>query len=159
MSKIFALLQEFPTEEHVQGICKFQQGEATCRYLALNPEGLHCVKASILRETLDERVKDGDIRSRGDNCDGPLGVIIANKPELVGNSVKYTESMPSISETGTLRDILVESNMVHVVGDWPGDNYDRWFNEEYLEITVSPSAITFGAAGLGAFAGQMTIYL
>jgi len=160
MHKVSALLQEFPTEEHVRDVCKFQQGKATCRYLALQPGGLCCVKASGLREIIDQRVQAGDFGSLGDNCDGPLGLIIANKSELIGNPLEYTETMPSRSASGTLRDILKEDNTVHVAADWEGDaNSDRWFNEEHLEITVTPIAVTFGVAGLGAFAGQMTIHL
>lgn len=57
--------------ETVERVCKIGQ-EAECRrYLVLGPEGFGCAKHNAsIKDALDTMVETGDIRARGDNCEG-----------------------------------------------------------------------------------------
>ena len=64
--------QEIPSDEHLQNVCKFTQGEATCRYLSITP-GLpgrmeRCSKGSNLQSSIDAR--GNSMKAKGDNCSG-----------------------------------------------------------------------------------------
>ena len=59
---------------HLESVCKIHQKEKTCRYIALNVEGLFCSKKTPMRQILDDRVKKNQMTAQGDNCEG-LGAI------------------------------------------------------------------------------------
>jgi hypothetical protein len=59
-----------PDTFHVDSVCKLGHGEETCRYLAMSANGWSCEKLGPMRAYLDNRVKNGSIRARGDNCEG-----------------------------------------------------------------------------------------
>ena len=56
--------------EHVKNVCKVGQGVESCRYLAGGIRGLECMKNTSLAKSLDNRVEEGTMNARGDNCDG-----------------------------------------------------------------------------------------
>ena len=56
-------------------VCQYQEGEKTCRYIALTVQGFVCVKNCPLKEKVDlmvEMAKQGHVKftARGDNCEG-----------------------------------------------------------------------------------------
>jgi len=61
---------KYPTDEWTKAVCKTGQGELTCRYLTMGPNGWSCEKFGSLREHLDRRVANEEMNARGDNCEG-----------------------------------------------------------------------------------------
>jgi hypothetical protein len=64
------------SDDEADTICRMGKGALCCRYLILQaaePAGLACAKHTELRVYLDERVADGSIVARGDNCPGKSG--------------------------------------------------------------------------------------
>jgi hypothetical protein len=60
-------------KKHLKHICRFGQGEKTCRYLASGTRGIECAKHDPeLRPVIDRRVKNDDFVAQGDNCEGIL---------------------------------------------------------------------------------------
>jgi len=59
---------------HLNSVCKIEQQEKTCRYIALSEIGFVCMKKSPAKNKLDEMVTKESISARSDNCEG-LGVI------------------------------------------------------------------------------------
>ena len=57
-------------DDYVENICKIGQQEKTCRYLLMGPHGWCCGKLSHLKEYFDQRVANGAMLARGDNCEG-----------------------------------------------------------------------------------------
>ena len=55
---------------HLSSVCKIEQGEETCRYIALSQIGYVCMKKSPAREKLDEMAMDEKMKARSDNCEG-----------------------------------------------------------------------------------------
>lgn len=60
------------TESHVKDVCRPGTGTETCRYLLLGAGGWVCGKHTVLAVTLDDRVREGTIVARGDNCAGMI---------------------------------------------------------------------------------------
>lgn len=58
------------TDDYAKSTCRIGQGAACCRYLTMSPKGWECQKHQSLRGLLDQRVSDGTINARGDNCEG-----------------------------------------------------------------------------------------
>lgn len=58
------------SQKHLDTVCKRGQGEECCRYLCIDRSGWMCAKLTPLKTTFDERVADGKMRSKGDNCEG-----------------------------------------------------------------------------------------
>ena len=156
--KLVETLLRFPTEEHVENVCKLGQGEKTCCYLTTGPNGWSCAKSSSLRQTIDERVASGTMNAKADNCEGLLGFIIEHQQELVGKKVEYEESMPSYRSAGPFKRMEVKNGNFFIFWDDDGER-DNATNVKYLDITVSLQRITFGVARLGSFAGRTTIIL
>ena len=57
-------------KEKAINICKMGQGHDCCRYLGAGMKGLECLKLTELKHFLDNRVLEGTINARGDNCEG-----------------------------------------------------------------------------------------
>jgi len=57
---------------HLVRICKPGQGHKTCRYVLADASSITCGKLSCHKDTLDQRVNNGDFVATGDNC---LGVV------------------------------------------------------------------------------------
>jgi len=55
---------------HLERVCKKGEGQETCRYIGLGPEGFVCVKNTKLARFLDERVANDQLKAQGDNCNG-----------------------------------------------------------------------------------------
>ena len=52
-------------------VCRLGEGAACCRYLVVGETGPECVKLDPdHRAVIDERVADGLVTARGDNCEG-----------------------------------------------------------------------------------------
>jgi hypothetical protein len=60
------------TEDHINNVCKIGQGIDCCRYLTLggSPRGFNCEKGTGVGILLDDRVRNGQMIARGDNCPG-----------------------------------------------------------------------------------------
>ena len=159
---LIAALLEFPTQEHVNSVCKLGQGEQTCRYLTSTggkKQGWTCEKSGSLRRILDERVAYGTMNAKGDNCGGLLELILENQKELVGKQVKYEETTPTYRSAGPFKRVEVKSGMCRIFWDDHGKEKDVTINLDYLNIDVSPGSISFGVSGLGSFAGTTNILL
>lgn len=59
-----------PDKEWATTVCKVGRGADCCRYITMAPKGWSCEKHSALRETLDRRVANRQMKARGDNCKG-----------------------------------------------------------------------------------------
>ena len=57
-------------KSHLNTICKYKQGQNTCRYIALTVKGFVCVKKTPMKKMLDDRVKEDKMKAKGDNCEG-----------------------------------------------------------------------------------------
>lgn len=55
---------------HLNSICQFKQGKQACRYIALTVSGFSCVKKTLMKDMLDKKVQDEEMKARGDNCEG-----------------------------------------------------------------------------------------
>jgi hypothetical protein len=57
------------TDEYVKETCRPGQGEKTCRYLLMGPEGWECGKMDpSAKIIIDRRV--GGMAAKADNCEG-----------------------------------------------------------------------------------------
>jgi hypothetical protein len=63
---------------HLDTVCKIEQKEKTCRYIALSKIGYVCMRNSPARIKLDQLVKDGSMMAKAENCEG-LGTINEKK--------------------------------------------------------------------------------
>jgi len=59
---------------HLNSVCKMNQKEKTCRYIALSKIGYVCMKKSPAKQKLDEMSNNESMSARSDNCEG-LGVV------------------------------------------------------------------------------------
>lgn len=59
---------------HLEGVCKIEQKEKTCRYIALSKIGHVCMKKSPIKDKLDKMAHGLDMSALSDNCEG-LGVM------------------------------------------------------------------------------------
>lgn len=59
---------------HLDGVCKIEQKEKTCRYISLSQMGYVCMKKSPAKDKLDEMANNESMSARSDNCEG-LGAI------------------------------------------------------------------------------------
>jgi len=63
-------LEFFIDDEYVLKVCR-PGSEETCRYLLMGPKGWGCGKMSPdVKQTLDQRVDQGLMVAKGDNCAG-----------------------------------------------------------------------------------------
>ena len=60
---------------HLDGVCKIEQKEKTCRYIALSQIGYVCMKKSPAKDKLDEMANNESMSARSDNCEGLGGKI------------------------------------------------------------------------------------
>lgn len=59
---------------HLNSVCKLYEKHETCRYICLYPIGFVCAKKTPMKKMLDQRVAEGKMTARSDNCEG-LGEI------------------------------------------------------------------------------------
>jgi hypothetical protein len=57
-------------EERVTNICKRGQGAATCAFLCVMPS-FACAKYSNIEDIIRQRLQEGSMSARSDNCSGP----------------------------------------------------------------------------------------
>ncbi len=60
---------------HLDVVCKIEQKEKTCRYIALSKIGHVCMKKSPAKLKLNQLVKENKMTAQADNCEG-LGDLI-----------------------------------------------------------------------------------
>jgi len=160
---IFNVLQVFPSEQHVKETCKPGDGDGTCRYLMMGRRGWNCGKGGSFKRILDERVRKGEMHAQGDNCAGILGVLHENQAALKGKRVEYRESMPTHLDSAVFTRMEIANGMLRLfVEDADEDEREKQIssiNVDYLDMDVSPTAITFSISGLGSFGGETTIFL
>lgn len=59
------------SEETANTVCLRGKGEKCCRYLGMGPGGLRCLKLDAqMKAFLDQRVAQGTMGAKGDNCKG-----------------------------------------------------------------------------------------
>lgn len=63
-------------ESHVENVCIPRQS-ATCAFLGVSPEGFSCLKSSDLEDAIREKLRNGSLRNKGDNCSGPAHFTIS----------------------------------------------------------------------------------
>jgi hypothetical protein len=56
---------------YVDGVCKKGQSKATCSFLGMTTDGFRCLKSSSLEKTIRQRLEEGAMVAKGDNCSGP----------------------------------------------------------------------------------------
>lgn len=56
---------------HLETVCKFRQGEATCSFLVIGGDGSKCGKDSSFEKMIRQRRSEGTMGAKGDNCSGP----------------------------------------------------------------------------------------
>jgi hypothetical protein len=57
-------------KEHAKEICKAGQEEKQCAYLGVASNGYECWKESKISRQIDQKVHDGLMSAKGDNCVG-----------------------------------------------------------------------------------------
>lgn len=55
---------------HLNEVCKFGQGEATCAFLMITTEGFACAKGTGIEPIIRDRLAQGTMCAKGDNCAG-----------------------------------------------------------------------------------------
>ena len=55
---------------HLAAVCKIEQKEKTCRYIALSKIGHVCMKKSPAKLKLNQLVKENKMIAHADNCEG-----------------------------------------------------------------------------------------
>jgi hypothetical protein len=57
--------------DRLKEVCKMGQGPASCRYLIIDPDGIHCAKFDMgVADQINARVARGLFTAVGDNCPG-----------------------------------------------------------------------------------------
>lgn len=140
--ELFRLFSRFPTQKHVIEICKMGRGEETCRYLGTGSRW-ECLKTNCsLRKNIDKRVENGEIVTKGDNCEGFLGLVIQNQKELRGKKVSYVR--PYCDITASLKKIEIGDDMLRVTMCWKnGKKSDIILDISNLDIKVDHEGINF----------------
>jgi len=62
--------------QHVDTVCKIGEGEATCAFLLVGGPNFSCAKYTQHEETPRNRVEEGSMGAKRDNCSGPPAFII-----------------------------------------------------------------------------------
>jgi hypothetical protein len=172
-------LSAFPGDPHVREVCERGGGEARCRYLTVVYGGAfrnNCEKYGELRNTIDQRVAENSMRRKGDNCEGLVGVLKHELGSLVGTPVEYTESHPTLTLSGTLKEIDIIPSVATSYGkdtietrsayslmmkvDWEdGRDYSPGYYLHDLQIDVTTSGLSFSNRGAGTLAGAIKVRL
>ncbi|MBU3942765.1 hypothetical protein KKA24_02160 [Patescibacteria group bacterium] len=157
--ELFKLFSRFPTQKHVIEICKMGQGKETCRYLAVG-SSWECLKTNCsLRKNINKRVEINEIIAKGDNCEGPLGLIIKEQEKLRGRKAIYAR--PYFTMTSKLKKIEIEDTL-RIIMDWEdkkgvekGAEFEFDIND--LNIALNSKSVNF-FQNCGNFIKQFTIY-
>jgi hypothetical protein len=135
-----------------------------------------CEKYGRLRNVIDQRVAENSMRRKGDNCEGLVGVLKHELGSLIGARVEYTESYPTLTLGGTLRDIDIVPSVATSYGndtierrsayslrmkvDWEdGRDYSPGYYLHDLQINITTNGLSFSVRGAGTFAGAITVRL
>ena len=51
--------------------CKRGQGPAACAFLTFGGDGFGCAKSSAFESAIRQKITEGTMKSKGDNCAGP----------------------------------------------------------------------------------------
>jgi hypothetical protein len=70
------------TADHVKTICKPGQQGATCSFLSVQGGGFACAKGTPVESFIRQRLAEGTLKAKGDNCDGETGSVPTNEVEL-----------------------------------------------------------------------------
>lgn len=174
-------LSAFPGDPHVREVCERGGGEARCRFLTgvYTPSGAlgnNCEKYGELRNVIDQRVAENSMSRKGDNCEGLVGVLKHELGSLVGTRVEYTESYPTLTLSGTLKEIDIVASVATSCGndtmearnayslrmkvDWEdGRDYSPDYHLHDLQIDVTTNGLSFSVRGAGTLAGVIAVRL
>lgn len=174
-------LLAFPGDPHVREVCERGGGEARCRFLTgvYTPGGAlrnNCEKYGELRNVIDRRVADNSMSRKGDNCEGLVGVLKHELGSLVGTRVEYAESYPTLTLSGTLKDIDIVPAVATSYGNdtieacsayslriqvdrEDGRDYSPGYHLHDLQIGVTTNGLSFSVRGAGTLAGVITVRL
>ena len=73
MSEAFGVNTKSPhalPKDYENSVCKIGKGAATCAFLTMGAGGFQCGKDSTVEKAIRERLAEGTMRSKGDNCSG-----------------------------------------------------------------------------------------
>ncbi len=56
--------------DYSKKVCKIGQGNACCRYIGADKQGLCCLKGTFFQPIVDRKVRAGEMVARADNCVG-----------------------------------------------------------------------------------------
>jgi hypothetical protein len=56
---------------HEKNMCLIGSGSTTCSFVGFAENKWNCLKGSSLESTIREKIRDGSITAKGDNCSGP----------------------------------------------------------------------------------------
>lgn len=59
-----------PPEGHVRSVCKPGHGHETCSFMIAGAGGLKCGKGSAFENAIRQRLVEGTMNAKGDNCSG-----------------------------------------------------------------------------------------
>lgn len=65
------------TKEFAGIVCRMGEGEFCCSFLAMDKEGLTCLKNTKYAEEIIHRRLLGTMKAKGDNCSGPPNFQVA----------------------------------------------------------------------------------
>lgn len=151
-------LSAFPAHLHIREVCRRGAGSAQCRYLVIVGGEPKCAKYSEVRDFIDRRTAENSMKAKGDNCEGLVGVLKGERELLVGAQVVYTESFPTLTARGAVKDIEISSSHILMRVEWDdGRAYDPGYGLDQLQIDVSANDVSFSVRGAGTLAGVITL--
>lgn len=144
-------------DEHIRSVCKPGCESKTCKFLVMSPSGFTCAKFTGLAFELSGK----EMMAEGNNCDALLGIIIENKKDLIGKTVKYEESCPTYVFSGTLKDIFLKNGFVNItIRNSEDEQFTSNLNSDSCVISQNEKELRFHTPGmLAAFCGEITIVL
>ncbi len=60
-------------QDHLDSVCLPGKGETTCAFLMMTPGGMECAKGTGVETTIRQRLAEGTMAAKGDNCTGWTG--------------------------------------------------------------------------------------
>jgi len=66
------------TPRHVKEVCKLGQGGTTCAFIMMGGD-VQCAKGTGIEDSIRERLAQGTMNAKGDNCDGETGSVQMNE--------------------------------------------------------------------------------
>jgi hypothetical protein len=150
-------LSAFPADLHIREVCRRGAGSAQCRYLVIVGGEPKCAKYSEVRDFIDRRAAENSMKAKGNNCEGLVGVLKSERGLLAGARVVYTESFPSLTVRGAVKDIEVSFSYILMRVEWDdGRAYDPSYSLDQLQIDITANDVSFSVRGAGTLAGAIT---